>query len=454
MESATRLRLDQPIRTSKRKKEARSPQQQRDLAQTCADTNGYEIAMVHDSERNESGKTMNRASLNAIMDRIRAGQTDGVIVALTDRLGRAPIEEAMAWVRELHAVGGVLVLADAGGRPVDLSDPQVETNLVLQLQIARQFWATMAKRMLQTRVGAVKAGKFVGPAPLGYQRERGRLVPDPVLGPMMTTTFQLAARDGLHAAAAHLKRHVPERNWTTDHVRRVLRSRTYLGESRSGDEIEPNLHAHDALTDIATWTAAQTDPGHRRANGTYPLSHLARCGRCGWGLVGALQTVREKAYRRMRCSNPACKGGCSVSAEKLETHVRAEVELLLSNRVFVDEFSPAGLPEAEAAMLAAKAERTALTSKVKPSDPDFSTWLAQADALVSETTNEFTRLSALADQSETLPGPHELDKPEQYARALRAVTGRVRIVVAPGRGSIEDRVDFERHDHMAGTLAA
>ena len=161
---------------------------------------GYTIAMVHDSGRSESGKTMDRATLHAIMDRVRSGLTDGVIVALTDRLGRAPIEEAMAWVRELNRIGGVLVPADAGGRPVDLADPQAETNLVLQLQMARQFWLTKAAGFKRSRRDAVAAGKFVGPTPLGYERVTGRLRPDPARAGIVTAAYRAAAQDGRNAA--------------------------------------------------------------------------------------------------------------------------------------------------------------------------------------------------------------------------------------------------------------
>jgi DNA invertase Pin-like site-specific DNA recombinase len=88
------LRLDLIIRTSKRKAEAKSPKQQRDMAESSATAHGHEIVYVHDSGTDESGKTMNRASLNAARDRLRAGLTDGIIVALADRIGRAPIEQA------------------------------------------------------------------------------------------------------------------------------------------------------------------------------------------------------------------------------------------------------------------------------------------------------------------------------------------------------------------------
>ena len=111
----TALRLDLVIRTSKRKTEARSPQQQQDMAQSCADVHGYRIATVHDSGKSESGKTMDRASIRAVAERVKAGETDGMIVGLTDRYGRAPIEEAMTVMRDLHRIGGVFVPADAGG---------------------------------------------------------------------------------------------------------------------------------------------------------------------------------------------------------------------------------------------------------------------------------------------------------------------------------------------------
>jgi hypothetical protein len=45
--------------------------------------------LVNNSGKSESGKTMDRAAT----ERVRAGETDGIIVALTDRFGRAPIEE-------------------------------------------------------------------------------------------------------------------------------------------------------------------------------------------------------------------------------------------------------------------------------------------------------------------------------------------------------------------------
>lgn len=462
MESATTplnnyagLRLDGAVRTSKRKREARSPKQQRDMMRACADANGYKVQRIHDSGRSESGKTMDRETLHEVMRRVKAGETDGLILALTDRLGRAPIEEAMAYVRELGNVG-YLVLADAGGRPVDLSDPMAETNLVLQLQMARQYWLATAKRFRMSQTDAVKAGKHVGPTPLGYRRKAGRLYVDPKFGPIVTEAYKIAAAQGIHAAVDYLKANVPARSWNTDHARRFLATRTYLGESRTGDLV--NLEAHEALTDIDTWTAAQTAPRKRRSNGEYPLSHIAECGKCGHGLVGALQTVGERKYRRMRCSNPACKGGTSVSADALEMHVRDELKAAFGNAEYRAQFSPNGLAEAAEKLDSASAEvvRYVEDTEIRKLIGD-ARWRAGMAARVDaeNAAREIHRvLAEAAGQYATLPLAHELDDPAKFAAALRAVITVDRIIVRPGRGVIGERVTFDKRNVVAGSVAA
>ena len=454
------LRLDGAIRTSKRKAEARSPQQQRDMIEACAQANGYEILAVHDSGGDESGKTMDRATLRAVMERVHRGETDGLILALTDRLGRAPIEEAMTFVRELGSVG-YLVLADAGGRPVDLSDPMAETNLVLQLQMARQYWLATAARFKRSQRDAIKAGKFIGPTPLGYERgEDGVLVEDEVYGPVIRRAYEIAAADGFGAVTAYLEAHGPDRRWDASYVRRLLGSRVYLGESRSGDLVNEN--AHQALTTLATWTAAQTEPRMRRTSGDYPLSHAVHCGRCGSGMVGQLQTVRDRTYRRMRCANPACKGGTSINADKLEAHVREVMEAAFANFAFRAQFAPEGLEAAEGAWQAASAEVERWVGM--PAERRKLLGGARYDAgldtrLAEEATARATYLEVAnrAEQATRLPEAGQpLDTPTLFASGLRALTRAGRIVVAPGRGTIADRVTFDpvERDHEIGMRAA
>lgn len=457
------LRLDLAIRTSKRKKEARSPEQQHDMAFACARVHGYDIVKVHDSGRDESGGTMDRATLNAVMERVQAGQTDGLIVALTDRLSRAPIEEAMAFIRRLvEDHHGVLVLADGAGTPIDLDDEQAESNLVMQLQWARQYRQGTAKRAMRTKRGAIKAGKYVGPAPLGYDRESGRLVPDEHTGPVMSRAYELAARNGPHAALEYLRVEVPGRKWDLTYVRRLLASRAYLGESRSGDLV--NEEAHPPLTTLATWTAAQSDPRQRRASGDYPLSHMVVCGRCGSGLVGQLQTAHHgRTYRRMRCAASACRGGTSINADKLEVHILDVLTVALddhSENGFRSQFAPAGLEDARRALAAAQ-DAVATWSAMPAArrarlGADYDTGL---DVRLDEREHARTTVTTIERQAsdyEDLPLSSELGDPVQFAKGLRALTSLDRLVVAPGRGKVGDRVTLDPHrrDDAVRMLAA
>lgn len=429
------LRLDLIIRTSERKKDARSPQQQIDIAQACADVNNYEIVKTHDSGKSESGKTMDRTSVNDAMARVRDGKTDGVIVALTDRLGRAPIEEAMATVRELNKIGGKFIPADAGGRPVDLSDPQAETMLVLQLQIGRQFWLTKAQGFKRSQADAIKRGAFIGRVPLGYLRpHKGMpLVIDPKTAPIVRETFKRAGSGGLHAAMEYLAEQVPDRRWRTDEARALLNNRVYLGESRSGELI--NDRAHKPLVTATVFEAAQTEPRHRRSNGDYVLSHLANCEKCGSGLVGALQTVRGVQYRRMRCSNPACKGGTSISADKLEWRVREWAKQEIGSPTFRVKFDHSSLHDAEQALEDAEAERKRFATDLEMRDIlGDAAWREGAQArktAVDEARDHLRSIASESALSERVPAADELDDDEGLLCAIRLLAPS--IVVRPGR---------------------
>lgn len=462
MESAQTpgLRLDLIIRTSQRKQDAQSPAQQRQQAEGICLAGGHQIVAVHDSGHSESGKTMDRQSVRAFQERRRAGLTDGVVVGYLDRLGRAPIEESMTFMRELVGDGGVLIAADWNADPIDLTDPNTEDMLVFRMQMNRSQWSKAAQRYKLSQRNAIAAGKWIGKAPLGFVKitsgdEKGGLAKHPERWLVVRDCYRIVGRDGPRAGVQFMERMVPERDWDASRLRRVLGSRVYRGEVHFKG-FAPNLDAHPALVTESEWLAAQTDAHERRANGDYPLSHLIHC-ECGADLVGGLQTVRKHgySYRRMRCA--ACNR-CSIRAETLEAYVRAVLENALGDQGFRDEFGVEGLQAAEDALEAAKSERTALTRKIKFSDPDFAAWKAQADADVAAAQADYQRLAVLANESETLPFAHELDDPEAFLRGLRAVAGKGRFVVAyasrGARVAVEDRVSYVLHGRDDVTWAA
>lgn len=441
------MRLDLIIRTSERKKDGQSPDQQRQQASAICAQGGHTIAMEHDSGRSESGKTMERVALQAAQRRIRAGETDGIVVGYLDRLGRAPIEESMTFVRSLVRDGGVLIAADWSPDPIDLSDPNTEDMLVFRLQMNRSQWTKAAERYRLSQANAIKAGKHVGPTPLGYRREHGRLHPHELYGPVITEAYKLAARRGLHAAIDHLERMVPQRSWSTDSTRKLLKSRTYLGESHSGVHT-PNLRAHAPLTTPADWRDAQSTPHKRRSNGNYPLSRLAACGNCGAGLVGGVQTVRGVSYRRMRCS-AMCEGGVgSINADALEGYVREEIATAFGRADFRLALEPVGREQAVAALADADERLQEAYRQAVRAQERSRRGRELADAEVDAAEHAYARAedrvtaiaAAAADHVET---PSEEEIRTNDAKLVIAIRQGVQhLRVKPGRGRIADRVDI------------
>jgi DNA invertase Pin-like site-specific DNA recombinase len=430
------LRLDILIRVSQRKDEAKSPQQQLDICRTTATVNGYTIAKIHDSGASESGQTMARASVDASLARMRSGETDGVLVAFLDRFGRAPIEEAMSVFRQIGQAGGVLVPADTGGQPIDPDDPQAETQLVIQLQFARQMWRTAAKRFKLSQSNAITRGAYIGKAPFGYRRDDtpgpklGCLVPDKN-GPIVSEAYKRAARDGIHAAADFLGRN-------TDSTRKLLRSRIYLGELHHTAGI--NMAAHDALTDLGTWTAAQTKPNHRRHSADYPLSAIARCETCQGPLTGQLQSVPGRTSRRYRCSTKG-NGHASILASALEGYVRETIrEAIGSHRVTIG-MAPDGLTEAESALLVAEGElqrfATDLDMREILGDAAWRSGAKVRSEAVDQAREAYQTIASAAAQVQTMPAAGELDDDEAFVLVLRAMIASV--TVKPGRNVISNR---------------
>ena len=72
--------------------------------------------MVHE-DLDQSGGKLDRPGLNALLARIRAGETDGVIVSKLDRLSRLGVVDALRLVEEITEAGGSIAAVDLGIDP-------------------------------------------------------------------------------------------------------------------------------------------------------------------------------------------------------------------------------------------------------------------------------------------------------------------------------------------------
>lgn len=394
------------------------------------------------------GKDWPEPKLAEVIDRVDRGEADGVVVYALDRFGRhlKALEVIERWAEE----GKVFLSAS---EKFDATTPMGRMCLRMMMSVASWYWEQSKERFAVSQADALEDGKFVGPTPLGYTRERivdgkpkGKLIEDPVTGPIMRKAYKIAAADGIHAARLHLLEKAPGPRWDVDQIRNMLASRVYLGEAwiwvkengKRRRKVNPN--AHEPLASEELWAAAQTEPGDRRTNGEYPLSEQrkVRCGNCGEAMVGQLQTTpRGYTYRRMRCGSCA---RCSISADKLEQHVLEVLEKCERHLRYRLNSQGADADEFRVELQRAKAKRTAYVTKMDPEDPDFEAGLRVHDRALQEAEERWRQADRQEREVAVYPAGSQLQEPGQFQRALRA--GVERILVRPGRGPVSGRVEI------------
>ena len=312
-------------------------------------------------------------------------------------------------------------------------------------------WATAQER-------ALDRGAFVGKTPYGYQRitdkshpSVGCLREDPDTGPIVREAYRIAARDGLHAAVTYLREAAPEKRWRTFDARRLLRNRAYLGESHIGSKAKGTLRvkrdAHEPLTTLADWTAAQTEPRHRTderqlcALGDRAVRRLRRTDdrepSDGQGSRVPADGLLSEEQR------PGGLQGPARSAPSFEDHVRGSSLNALADFTIRVRYVPGDLEEARTALEHAESELSKFVTDTGLRDVLGDAWREGAEVRAREVEEARERYQGVASEhgrNEVLPAADELDDPEQFKRALAAMVEE--IIVHSGRGAVEDRAEI------------
>jgi site-specific DNA recombinase len=468
-------RLSAVIRVSRRNAREgdsfMSPQQQREVIDAYAKRIGavIEDEWRHDETDSVSGKTTDRAGLQAALAQALDGTTDGVIVAKVDRFARN-LSEGLTAVRELHEAGKVFIAVNDG---IDGRNPRnigAKVLLTVMLLFAEWQLETLTDGWVATRKRHIEAGVATN-VPYGYRRtsmkEGRRLVPDPEQAKWVEWIFERRAADdagaGLAKIAAALnakgvtppqpppgKDGTPKRAsklWVHTHVDRVLRNRVYLGELRSGDEIV-NLAAHTPLVKLELWekaNAQRSTPGTRGDRTVFLLAGIARCASCGGRMAGMTDRTRPTVYRWYRCRRSYHWGICpkpaSVAAEELDSAVRRTLEGYVEKRRASGRPVTEGLEAAEAGLAEAQADlerymADEVVGRLLRTNPAAWQAGAQAREIAVEAARRERVTARAAARSHDLPE----DLPEQWGAwsddKKRATAGNVVAVVAvwPGKG--------------------
>jgi site-specific DNA recombinase len=280
----------------------------------------------------ESARTPERAGLQRLLDYCRENRSrvSHVIVADLSRLARNVENQGMLIGR----------LADMGVQLLSVDEPQIDRTAAGKLSAnllgsVNQFYSDVLSERVRYRMSeAVKAGRFVWRAPLGYRNVQANgtknLAIDEERAPMIRKAFELLAsgsyqRDAvLRAINAMGLRTVRGNPVTPQSFSQMMRNPIYMGWIHSGEnKVKGNFEALVSeelfITVQDVLNGRRVPVPHKRVSEDFPLRGFVRCAKCDRPLTASWAKGRGKHYARYWCYNKACKR-VGISREGLENH--------------------------------------------------------------------------------------------------------------------------------------
>jgi DNA invertase Pin-like site-specific DNA recombinase len=321
------------IRVSKTKDGGQSAEEQRAAIDARAKADGATLVAEVVEEDVSGGKSARLRKLETLVKAAEAGELSTIYVLDFSRLTREHPYRAMEPLARLLDVGGRVVGILDG---FDSSTPMGAQTAGLLAGQAYTYRETVRQRWGAAKERAIREGRIVGRAPVGYTRDdEGRLTPDPATGLAITAAFEKRAAgatlrevgDFLEAQGVRSSR--DSEAWAWQSVKDLLSRRVYLGELRLGELA--NVEAHEPLTDLPTWQAAQAPPSkpRRPKTGGDLLTGLLRCASCGYSMS---PTTRSDGVRIYRCvggrRGGKCPGPATVRADDVEDAARFALHVL------------------------------------------------------------------------------------------------------------------------------
>jgi len=316
-----------------------SPDVQEQAIRRWAQQSGgrYEV-VIAEHELNVSGGTMDRPVFNEIMQRIRSGKSDGIVVFKLDRFARSLLG-AISTLAEIGEHGAIF--ASATEPTLDYSTPSGRA-FVQQMFVFAEFVRSTSKEAWATaQRHAVERGIHIAPnGYLGYDKVNGRLVPNSDAPAVVEVFRRRGEGESWGSLAEYLNRVAPkpEGIWAGAAVQRLCSKRVYVGEASryvaqdvDGRGAIVNRDAHPALVTEPEWGAGQMNPrlavGGRRDGQPLPLlAGLIRCAGCRFALSSARGPKGERLYRcRTLHASGRCASPTSVMADALDEHVQEVV---------------------------------------------------------------------------------------------------------------------------------
>ena len=266
-----------------------------------------------------SGGSMERPALQRLLEDVRAGQVDVVVVYKVDRLTRSLSD--FARIVETFDGAGVSFVSVTQAFNTTTSMGRLTLNVLLSFA---QFEREVTAERIRDKIAASKRkGMWMGgPPPLGYDVHDKALVVNTAEAKAVRTIFERyrdlgsvrELRTELDRLGLRSKRRVNRHGHATGGARfsrgalySILRNRLYLGEIAYRGAVHPGKH--EAILDRDLWEAVQRILA---GNGGRPITGMRRPARENRLLAGLLFDGHGRPMRPTNAVRAVHSGGATV----------------------------------------------------------------------------------------------------------------------------------------------
>jgi len=221
------------------------------------------------SDEGWSGKNLERPGMQELLQLVRSGQAEHVVIWRWDRLSRD--QGDFSTLVKLFSQHKVKVHSVNEGE-LDPATASGKMNIGMHGVIAEYYRNALVENVNMGMRQAAEKGRWLNHAPTGYDMVNGELAPNE-LAPLVVRVFELRGEGKSYLAIES------EVGFKYSTVRHICENRVYLGETRLRDEWFPGKH--EALVSRELFNEANRAHVAGRRRGKDLLSGKVRCGLCG-----------------------------------------------------------------------------------------------------------------------------------------------------------------------------
>lgn len=313
--------------------------EQKERMLKLCDYKNYEVYKVYE-DAGISAKNMNRPAFQEMIQDIKDGKINKIIVYKLDRLTRSikDLEEICIFLEEnncsLESMCEDINTSTANGKFFIRM-----LTILAQLEIERT-----SERTKFGMVGAVKKGHFVGRPPIGYDKVDKKLVINDIESEVIRRIFDLYVKGVAANAITKLlnEEKALNRKWIPTLVDRILSNEIYIGnyvhrKTVSDEESQKFVGVAPAIIEEEVFNIAQIQKQKNLKNykrkQTYIFMQSIKCPKCGiimGGCSSRSHTGEKHCY--YHCAN--CK--TRVSEKKIEKQMINFLDDMLDFFLLID----------------------------------------------------------------------------------------------------------------------